>query len=190
MRTVFHHNDRVQISSHFRGYIETLGIPIDPPFLIFGSAPHALHNAGHMYFLDKFKQFGTKTYGCYVGPTPVIMTIDPELVKSVMIKNFDSFPAAMDVPVSIQHSLNCLFLSKKNLSLPQVTESSSTLDIIWGEKWKSLRKNMSPIFTSGKLKGMMEPIADEVEKYIDILEEERKKGKPIDIKKKLNGNAK
>ena len=37
---------------------------------------------------------------------------------------------------------------------------------------------------------MKEPIAEEVEKYIDILEEERKKVKPIDIKKKLNGKAK
>ena len=94
------------MSSHFRGYIETLGIPIDPPFLIFGSEPHALHNADHLYFLNKFKQFGTKTYGCYVGPTPTIMTIDPELVKSVMIKNFDCFPASFDVPVSIQEPIH------------------------------------------------------------------------------------
>ena len=89
---------------HFRGYIETLGIPIDPPFLIFGSEPHALHKQDTLFYLRKFKEFGSKTYGCYTGPTPTIVTIDPELVKSVMIKNFDSFPAAMDVPVSIQES--------------------------------------------------------------------------------------
>lgn len=151
-----------------RGYIETLGIPIDPPFLIFGSEPHALHKQDTLFYLRKFKEFGSKTYGCYTGPTPTIITIDPELVKSVMIKNFDSFPAAMDVPV---------------------TDASSTLDIIWGEKWKNLRKNMSPIFSSGKLKGMMEPIAEEVEKYIDVLEEERKKGNPINIKKTVTGAA-
>lgn len=72
----------------------------------------------------------------------------------------------------------------------QVTDASSTLDIIWGEKWKNLRKNMSPIFSSGKLKGMMEPIAEEVEKYIDVLEEERKKGNPINIKKTVTGELK
>ena len=49
---------------------------------------------------------------------------------------------------------------------------------------------MSPIFSSGKLKGMMEPIAEEVEKYIDVLEEERKKGKPINIKKTVTGELK
>ena len=69
----------------------------------------------------------------------------------------------------------------------QVTDASSTLDVIWGEKWKNLRKNMSPIFSSGKLKGMMEPIAEEMEKYIDVLEEERRKGKPINSKKMITG---
>ena len=46
---------------------------------------------------------------------------------------------------------------------------------------------MSPIFSSGKLKGMMEPIAEEMEKYIDVLEEERLKGKPINSKKMITG---
>ena len=53
------------------------------------------------FFLNKFKKFGTKTYGCYSGPIPAIVTIDPELLKSVLVKNFDSFPAAIDIPVSI-----------------------------------------------------------------------------------------
>ena len=46
---------------------------------------------------------------------------------------------------------------------------------------------MSPIFSSGKLKGMMEPIAEEMEKYIEVLEEDCKKGEPINIKKKITG---
>ena len=83
-----------------RGYIETLGIPIDPPFLIFGSEPHSLHNQDMFFHTNKFKKFGTKTYGCYTGTTPAIVTIDPELLKSVLVKNFDSFPAALDLPVS------------------------------------------------------------------------------------------
>ena len=74
-----------------------------------------------------------------------------------------------------------------NSSALQVTEATSTLDVVWGEIWKNLRRNMSPIFSSGKLKGMMEPIAEEMEKYIEVLEEDCKKGEPINIKKKITG---
>ena len=74
-------------------------------------------------------------------------------------------------------------------SLLKVTDATSTLDVIWGEKWKNLRKNMSPIFSSGKLKGMMEPIAEEMGKYIDILEKKCKEGKPININKEITGKS-
>ena len=69
----------------------------------------------------------------------------------------------------------------------QIPEEASTLDVIWGEKWRSLRKSLSPIFSSGKLKGMMEPMADEVDKYIELLEKESLNGKPICIKNHLEG---
>ena len=84
----------------FRGYIETLGIPVDPPYLAFGSEPRHAHKTDYHFYSRKFKKFGTKTYGLYEGITPTIVTIDPELVKSVCSKNFDCFPAVVDVPVS------------------------------------------------------------------------------------------
>ena len=33
-----------------RGNIERMGIPIDPPFLVFGSEPRALHKASQAQF--------------------------------------------------------------------------------------------------------------------------------------------
>ena len=50
-----------------------------------------------------------------------------------------------------------------------------------------MRKSLSPIFSSGKLKGMMEPMSDEVDKYIEVLERECKIGKPMVIKNHLEG---
>lgn len=49
--------------------------------------------------MHKFKELGTKTYGRYDGVTPVIVTKDPELIKSVLVKNFDSFTSAFDAQV-------------------------------------------------------------------------------------------
>jgi hypothetical protein len=51
--------------------------------------------------MNEFNKYG-KTFGKYDGPQASIATIDPELVKSVLVKNFDSFPDATDFPVSTQ----------------------------------------------------------------------------------------
>ena len=92
--------NQCKLRNDFRGYIETLGIPIDPPYLIFGSEPRHAHLSDYQFYTRKFKEFGTKTYGKYDGVFPTIVTIDPELVKSVCSKNFDCFPAIVDMPVS------------------------------------------------------------------------------------------
>jgi hypothetical protein len=47
----------------------------------------------------KFNAFGTKTFARYDGVTPVIVTKDPEVIKSVLVKNFDSFSTAFEMPV-------------------------------------------------------------------------------------------
>ncbi len=46
-----------------------------------------------------------------------------------------------------------------------------TLDVIHGDMWKNIRKHLSPTFTSGRLKAMMEPIAGEVDKMVKMMEE-------------------
>ena len=47
---------------------------------------------------EKVKKFG-KTYGRYNGVRPTLVTIEPDLVKSILVKNFDSFHGVIDLPV-------------------------------------------------------------------------------------------
>ncbi len=47
-----------------------------------------------------FAKMKSKTYGRYDGPQPVIVTKDPEIVKSVLVKNFDSFHQTLNFSVS------------------------------------------------------------------------------------------
>ena len=49
-------------------------------------------------YTEKHKKFG-KTYGRYDGVKPALVTIDPELVKNILVKNFDSFHGIIDIPV-------------------------------------------------------------------------------------------
>ncbi len=78
-----------------RGYLESLGIPVDrpawAPFLL-SPSPLGLHRVSlHRNYQEKFRRLGAKTYGRYEGVRPVVVTMDPEVMKSVLVKNFDCF---------------------------------------------------------------------------------------------------
>ena len=85
-----------------RGTLEALGIPVvSPAFPLLGSPPYVYHDT-HFWkiYLDNHAKLG-QTYGFYDGVSPVLVTIDPDLVKSITVKNADSFGEIMDLPVSV-----------------------------------------------------------------------------------------
>ena len=79
------------------GKLEALGIPVvrRPLGLLLGSGPMDFHNhVIHRVYQEQFCQFGNggaKTYGKYDGVVPVVVTVDPEVVRSVLVKNFENF---------------------------------------------------------------------------------------------------
>ena len=81
----------------FRGYIEDTGLPTVPPFFCFGSPPYLLNKiVYHEWFQKKHKELGL-SFTRYWGVTPCIVTIDPEFIKEVTVKQFDNFPDTFDV---------------------------------------------------------------------------------------------
>ena len=63
----------------------------------------------------------------------------------------------------------------------------TTLDNSRGETWRHLRKNLSPTFTSGKLKGMLDPMDKVADDTLEFIEEQRQKNSIIDLKPILQG---
>ena len=155
-----------------RGTLEKLGIPVDRPFLVFGSQPHAIHEVGHDYWNGKFARFG-RTYGRYEGVTPVITTKDPEICRNVFVKHFDCFPTSFE--------------------LPCMTDKQATLDVITGDRWKNMRRGLSPNFSSGKLKKMMEPMAGVADRFMAHVDRMAASGegggRPLALKKPIQGLA-
>ena len=83
--------------------------------------------------------------GCYVGEYNMVIH-DPELIKAVTIKDFDHF---MDKRVM---TFNDKYFERMLFNMG-------------GDEWRSTRATVSPIFTSGKLKGMV-PLIDEVHEIL------------------------
>ncbi|XP_057336079.1 cytochrome P450 9e2-like [Microplitis mediator] len=119
---------------------ENTSIPYIKPWPIFGnmmeiflrkiSFPEQLKK---IYDLDP----RAKYFGYYDFSSPVIVIRDPELIKDIGIKNFDSF---IDHRGFVDPALDPLF--------------GRNLFSLRGDTWRELRNLLSPSFTSSKMKVM------------------------------------
>lgn len=101
-----------------------------------------------------------KYVGFYDFSSPVIVLRDLDLIKSVAIKHFESFP---DHRGFGGEDLDPLF--------------GKNLFSIRGERWKVVRNLLSPAFTSSKMKSMFKLMANcaaDFGKYISELPEEKR----------------
>lgn len=97
---------------------------------------------------EKWKK--EKFFGIYNARSPVLMITDPELVRHVLIKDFNVFPG-------------------RGTKVNDDDPLGQHLVSLEGHKWKVMRAKLTPIFTTGKLKLMVDLMiecADHFEKYL------------------------
>jgi len=151
-----------------RGIVESFGLPYIKPFLCFGSPPFLFNYFIYSdWMIEQFKKFG-KTWARYDGVSPCIVTIDPEMIKQITVKQFENFTETFDM---------------------ELPDNQMTLDVSGGDTWRALRKLLSPTFTTGKMKGMLEPMDKLADRTIEYLSERAKTQKKIDVKPVIQGFA-
>ena len=98
------------------------------------------------------KKWG-RVYGSYDFVGKLITVNEPDLIRDIMVKDFDVFP---------DHKHQNIGSSKLSLSLTFLPGD---------DQWKRIRSILSPAFTSGKLKAMMAHISDISDKFVNNLYE-------------------
>ncbi|XP_063704177.1 probable cytochrome P450 6a14 [Culicoides brevitarsis] len=150
-------------------YWERHGIPHSKPVFPFGTIRigDKLHLAQQMHqqYL-KFKEKGP-IFGGYRLLEPLLIIADPQIAKQILIKDFSSF-----------HSRG-LYENRKDD--PMV----SHLFILSGQQWKRIREKVTPVFTSGKIRGMTPTILAIAERLVDKISSEIKIDSQIDVKEWL-----
>lgn len=96
-------------------------------------------------FGEKFTELyntlaGNKFGGVYLAHRPQLIIRDPDLIKAVLVKDFDHFH---------DHGF---------ASAEKIDPLSGNLFMLNGSKWRDLRTKLSPTFTSGKMKLMFQTI--------------------------------
>jgi cytochrome P450 family 6 len=119
---------------------QKLGIPYLKPTPFVGNFKECAFQKVNIgkHLQQIYEQHSDKPYvGIFSFDKPFLLVRDLELVKNILVKDFQNF---MDRVVSLDENLDPL--------------SSKILFVIKGQLWRHWRTNLTPVFTSGKMKMM------------------------------------
>ncbi|XP_055386051.1 cytochrome P450 6a9-like [Condylostylus longicornis] len=142
------------------------GIPFLEPTIPFGNFKDVNRTVIFHEWMQKiYNDFkGEILVGIFVLFRPGLIILDLDLIKNILIKDFNQFTD------------RGLFSNEKDDPL------SAHLFSLDGQKWKSLRNKLSPTFTSGKMKFMFPTVFEIGKKLEETLSELIIKENHIEIK--------
>jgi len=115
------------------------------------------------------KHKDSKYYGQYLLWQPNLLITDPEVVKQVMIKDFDHFVDRRTFEVSGEDKY-----------------ANEMLTMAKGSHWKEVRSVLTPTFSSGKMKSMFPMVMEKADTLIKKLHKFTEKGETsVDMKNVL-----
>ncbi|XP_037947256.1 probable cytochrome P450 6a17 [Teleopsis dalmanni] len=141
---------------HDVGHWRRLGIPHNKPAIIVGNMqewPDKKHIS--QIFMEWYKQF--KGSGPFAGFhfyfSKAILVLDVELVKNILVKDFNNF------------ANRGVYHNERDDPL------TGNLFFLEGEKWRQLRHKMTPTFTSGKMRHMFSTVVKVGEELAQVMNE-------------------
>ncbi|XP_049962793.1 cytochrome P450 6k1-like [Schistocerca serialis cubense] len=97
-----------------------------------------------------FEAEGKDVVGIYSLNNPLLIVRDPELIKTILVKDFNYFP---DRGIYVDEETDHL---------------TAHLFFLGGTKWKGLRQKLTPTFTSGKMRAMFGIVRDCAQILADV----------------------
>ncbi|XP_054499653.2 cytochrome P450 3A9-like [Agelaius phoeniceus] len=143
------------------GLFKKLGIPGPRPLPFFGTSLE--YRKGFLEFdTECFKKYG-KIWGIYDGRQPTLAVTDPQIIKSVLVK--DCYTT---------------FTNRRRADLAGVL--TNAISLAEDDHWKRLRTVLSPTFTSGKLKEMFPIMKHYGEALVKNVQKQVKENSSISVK--------
>ena len=139
---------------HYRRYTR-FGLKGPAPWPILGNVLDIGKLPFSEYELNNRQKYGD-TYVDYILSTSgCISTSDPEIAKRILVKDFNSFQYRMTPRYMPKYTTRLVDLKSELNTYPELgSRFLNRILIFMQDDWKRIRAQMTPIFTSGKLKQM------------------------------------
>ncbi|EEC06459.1 cytochrome P450, putative [Ixodes scapularis] len=118
---------------------------------------YALMFQGNLNIIEEWSSIYGDIFGYFHGFRPILVIRDPELIKQIFIRNFDSFPKRQ----LIQEASGVVPVNTVKLSR------------ISGDKWRLIRALISTAFKSNKLKQAFPMIEECTDEFLRIMEKDK-----------------
>lgn len=141
-----------ELTRNYLNYWKFKSVPFLKPEIFYGNSRgmgskyHALYFMTRVY--HELKDQGP-IGGAFISTQPVAIITDLDLAKNVLIKDFN------------------FFRNRGIYSNPKSDPISEHISNIEDDRWKMIRSKLTPAFTTGKLKTMMETISDHSDKLAE-----------------------
>ncbi|XP_067663398.1 cytochrome P450 3A24-like [Haliotis asinina] len=157
----------INFMSWHHGVFKKLGIDGPPPRMIVGNLMTILRKGMHGADLYWTQTYG-KVVGIFMTRLPMILISDDDMLKQIMVKDFNLFPNRQELPKAMVGSPmhQSLFFSKD-------------------DHWRFIRNFMTPSFSAGKLKRMMPVLNKMSDRLVDLLRERAENKEEVEIKRFL-----
>jgi cytochrome P450 family 9 len=149
-------------------YWSERGVKQGSPVIIFGDKWRAIsHNQSLAAWVQKIYNYSsTDRYcGAYDFMSPALVLRDPDLIKDILVKDFDHF---------VDHKR----------VIPEGSDPiwDKNLFFLTGKKWRDMRSTLSPAFTGSKMRQMYVLITKSAEQFVGHFLKHEKKSIPIEMK--------
>lgn len=146
-------------------YWKKRGIPYEEPSFLTGNLTEVFKGKEQIgkHLGNLYSKYKSPYFGIYIMGKPYLVLRDPEIIKSITIRDFNNFD-------------DRTFACDKNADIM----SGNSLFVLRNPDWRNIRSKLTPIFTSGKIKlmfGIMKNCATEMQDYLD-----KNHGRPMEIK--------
>ncbi|XP_049832421.1 cytochrome P450 6k1-like [Schistocerca gregaria] len=152
--------------SHRYSYWTKKGVSQAPTVIPFGNMARVFLGLTRLEFIfyELYNRFrDQRCLGVYLFSKPGLLLIDRDLIRLVLVKEFDAF-------------------SHRNVNFDEKDPLNYHLFNLNGGRWKRLRAKMTPAFTTGKLKMMCQTMQDCGRELVEVLEEPAKKGQILEMR--------